>query len=149
VAPRFAIVWLLAAGAVLVVAGLTAIAAGTWFATWLYAQLPPVAIDARAVGGAATATGVGVSMIGALHLGAGILLGRGVRPALTPAVVLAATMAALTIGWGAAAVVSAASGNGPRAALVPAAMGLAVVAAGYGWAARGLIGLRERPGGRS
>lgn len=148
-APRFPVIWLLAAGVVLCGGGLTAVVVGTWLAPWLYGLLPPVTIDAGAVGGAATASGVALAMIGALHLVAGVLLGRGIGAALTPAVVLAATMAVLAIGWGVAAIVSAASGSGPAVALVQAGIGLGIVAAGYGWAARSLIGIRERPGGPS
>jgi hypothetical protein len=149
VAPRFAVVWLLAAGIVLLGGGLTAIVVGTWLASWLYGLLPPVTIDASAVGGAATASGTALVGIGALHVAGGILLRRGAGAALTPAVVLAATMGLLSIGWGVAALVSAASGGGPPGLLVPVGIGLGLVAAGYGWAARGLIGLREHPEGRS
>jgi hypothetical protein len=149
VAPRFPLAWLLTTGLILCAGGLAAIVVGTWLAAWLYGLLPPVIVDASAVGGAATASGVALAVIGALHVVAGVLLRRGVTAALTPAVVLAATMALLSIGWGAAALVSAASGGGPPAALVAGGIGLAVVAAGYGWAARGLIGIREPPRGPS
>lgn len=145
-APRFPIVWLLASGLALILGGLAAIVVGTWLATWLYGLLPPVIVDAKAVGGAATATGAALTLLGALHLACGALLGRGLQAVLAPAVVLAATMVLLSIGWGVAALVSAASGGGPPVLLVPAGIGLGLAAACYGWAARTLIGIRGGPG---
>ncbi|HEX6654610.1 MAG TPA: hypothetical protein VF153_00195 [Candidatus Limnocylindria bacterium] len=145
-APRFAVAWLFAAGAMLCAGGVATIVIGTYFTAWIYSLLPPLVIDAAAVGGAATASGIALLALGVLHLTAGVLVGRGTGAVLTPAVVLAATMVLLCIGWGAAALTSAASGGGPPALLLPAGIGLGAVAVGYGLAARGLIGLRKPPG---
>jgi hypothetical protein len=148
-APRFAVAWLFAAGLVLAAAGAGGIVAGTFFSAWLYGLLPPVIIDAAAVGGAATATGAALAGLGVLHLFGAALLWRGIGEVVTAAAVLAATMVLLCIGWGVAAIVSAGSGAGPAIGLVPAGIGLGLVAVGYGWTARGLISLRERPGART
>ena len=45
-------------------------------------------------------------------------------------------MGVLCIGWGAAALVSAVAGTGIRSGCCRRRMGLGLVAAGYGWAAR-------------
>jgi len=145
VASRFAVVWLLAAGAVLGITGLAGIVAGTYLSAWLYSLLPPLIIDAAAVGGAATASGAALVGLGIVHLAAGALVRRGMGGAITAAVVLAATMGVLCIGWGAAALVSAVAGSGPPVGLLPAGIGLGLVAAGYGWTAHALIGLRAPP----
>jgi hypothetical protein len=142
---RFAEAWLFAAGLVLAAGGLAGVVAGTFFAGWLYGLLPPVIIDAAAVGGAATATGSALAVLAVLHLLAAALLRRGVVAVRTPAVVLAMTMGLLCIGWGVAALVSAVAGGGPAAALVAAGIGLGAVAIGYGWVARSLAGQREPP----
>lgn len=119
--------------------------AGTQHAAWLYAQLPPLNIDVQAVGGAATASGGALLILAALHLAAAWLLLRSVTAATTAVVGLAAVMAALVIGWGVAAVVSALSGSGPADLLVPAGIGLGVVAVGYAGAARQVMARRHRP----
>jgi hypothetical protein len=145
-APRFAVAWLLGTGIVLAAGGIGGIVVGGFFSAWLYGLLPPVIIDAAAVGGAATASGAALLALAVLHLLGAALLWRGIREALSPAAVLAAAMLVLCIGWGVAAVVSAASGSGPAVTMVPAGIGLALVAIGYGWTARSLVRSRERPG---
>jgi hypothetical protein len=144
VAPRFPLIWLLISGVVLTGAGLVALVVGVWLAGWLYSLLPPLIIDADAVGGATAASGYVLTGLGMAHLASAQLLRRRVGRALLPIAVLCATMTLLAIGWGVAAFVSAASGGGPPAALVPAGIGLALVAGAYAWTARGVIGQRER-----
>lgn len=147
VAPRFATAWLLGAGALLLGSGVAGIIVGTWLPGWLYRMLPPVTIDVAAVGGAATASGVALLLLGTLHVGAATGLRRGQRSGalLTAVVVLAMTMAALCVGWGLAALVSVVAGDGPAGALVPAGIGLAAAAIGYGWTAAAVSRLREPP----
>src|SRR4029079_2827401 len=65
---RFAEAWLFAAGLVLACGGLAGSVAGTFFAGCLSGLLPPVIIDAAAVGGAATATGSALAVLAVLHL---------------------------------------------------------------------------------
>jgi hypothetical protein len=141
-----AVALLLVAGGVLAAGGLTALVIGLAFAAWLYSLLPPVLIDVAAVGGATTATGIVLLLLAVVH-GIGALALRRLEPrALTPVTVLCLTMLLLAIGWAVAAVVSAASGSGPALALLPAGIGLGVVAIGYGWIARRLIVIHQRPG---
>lgn len=145
--PRLATGLLLGAGLLLTAGGLVGIALGTFFAPWLYDQLPPVLIDTAAVGGAATALGVLLLGLAAAHLAAALGLIRGVAMLFTPAVVLCLAMAVLSLAWAVAALVSAAAGTGIPAAMLPASLALGLVAAAYGWAARRLISLRRSPSG--
>jgi len=143
--PRLATGLLLGAALLLTVTGLVGITLGLFFAPWLYDQLPPVLIDTEAVGGAATAIGVVLLGLAAAHLAAALGLIRGVALLHTPAVVLCVAMAVLSVAWAVAALVSAAAGTGIPAAMLPAALGLGLVAAAYGWAARRLIGGPRSP----
>ena len=52
-------------------------------------------------------------------------------------------MAALALGWSVAAVVSAASGSAPAVAMLPAGIGLALLAGAYGWATAVLMRARR------
>ena len=144
--PRLALTLLAVIGLVFAVAGISGVVVGVVYAAWLYSLLPPVLIDAPAVGGAATASGVLLLSLAGLHLLAVIGLVRRDGRALTPIVVLASSMSLLAIGWGVAALVSAASGSGPAAAMLPAGIGLGLVAVAYAWVARWAIGQRQPPG---
>ena len=143
--PRLATSLLLGATLLLTVAGLAGIVLGLFFAPWLYQQLPPVLIDTAAVGGAATAIGVLLLCLAAAHLAAALGLIRGIALLHTPAVVLCAAMAVLSIAWAVAALVSAAAGTGIPAAMLPAAAALGLVAGAYGWCARRLMGVPRSP----
>jgi len=136
---------LLGAGLLLGLGGLVAICLGLFFAPWVYDQLPPLQIDAAAVGGATTAIGVALLALGGAHLAAAVGLMRGVAVLHTPAVVLSLAMAVLAIAWAVAAVVSAAAGTGIPAAMLPAAVVLGIVAAAYLWVALTLIGRPRSP----
>lgn len=140
-----AVVLLLLAGGLLAAAGAVGLVIGLVFAAWLYSLLPPLQIDAAAVGGATTATGVLLLLLGLAHGLAALALRRREPAALTPVAVLCVTMSLLAIGWATAALVSAASGSGPAVAMLPAGIGLGAVAVGYGWIARRLIGMRQPP----
>ena len=141
--PRLATGLLLGAALLLTAAGLVGIVLGLFFAPWLCDQLPPVLIDTAAVGGAATALGVLLLGLAAAHLAAALGLIRGLPMLYTPAVVLCMAMAALSVAWAVAALVSAAAGTGIPAAMLPAALTLGLVAAAYGWAARRLLSVRR------
>jgi hypothetical protein len=149
VRPTFAVAWLTVAGLLLAIAGAAAVVIGTWHSAWLYSLLPPLLIDANAVGGAATASGGALLILGTLHVSTAALAKRGVAVAATAVVVLAALMALLCVGWGVAAVVSALSGSGPAIALLPAGVGLTGAATGYVWTAREVMARRELDRGRS
>ena len=143
--PRLVSGFFFGAGLLLTAAGLVGIALGLFFAPWLYDQLPPVLIDTAAVGGAATALGVLLLGLAAAHVAAGLGLIRGVAMVHTPAVVLCLAMAALSVAWAVAALVSAAAGTGIPAAMLPASIALGLVAAAYAWVARRLISLPRSP----
>ena len=147
--PRLAVLLLAVIACLMAVAGVAGVVVGVVYAAWLYSLLPPVLIDVAAVGGAATASGIVLLMLAGIHGLGAIGLARREARALTPVAVLAAAMSLLTIGWAAAALVSAASGSGPAAAMLPAGVGLGLLALAYAWVARWVIGQRQPPGGRS
>jgi hypothetical protein len=131
------IAWLGVAGAALLaaVAGRDA----------LLGALPPLAIDADALGGALTAVAVASAGIGALHAWlVGALAGRDRRP-LTVGTLLACVLTAVFVALAAASAASAIreTAIGPWLWLGCAAS--AAVAIGYAWSAADLIGqLRSR-----
>jgi len=73
---------------------------------WLLARLPPLAIDADALGGALTAMAVAMLMVGATHIVLLIGLARGARWARSAGALVASALAAVLLGLGAAAVSS-------------------------------------------
>ena len=137
---------LLAAGVILSLAGITAAAVG-WLNPHLISdQLPPeAAVDAPAVGGAAVALGVAILLLGQVHVLVAAALRRGVGVARTAAVVLAATMAMLSLGFAVAALVSIASGAAPAVLMLPATIGLAAAVIAYGATTAAIIGARVGP----
>ena len=74
---------------------------------WLLSSLPPLAIDADALGGALIAVAMVVVAIGLAHLGVLIGLARGWRWVRSAGALLAAVLAAALLGLVAAAVSSA------------------------------------------
>jgi hypothetical protein len=133
------------AGLILVLLGAAALFVGLTLAERLYALLPPVTIDAAAVGGATVAFGVASALLGMAHGVLALGLRRAVPTATVPAIVLCATMAVVSVGWAVAALVSAASGSAPAAAMLAAGIGLLLVALAYGWAGAVLMRLRRKP----
>lgn len=94
-----AVVWLLA--------GIGGMGLAVFGRAWLLSRLPPLAIDADALGGALTAMALVVSAIGVAHLGVLVGLGRGWRWVWSAGALLAAILAAVLLGLAAAAVSSA------------------------------------------
>jgi hypothetical protein len=133
------------AGLGLLLLGAAGIFAGLTLAERIYALLPPVTIDAAAVGGAAVAFGVTAALLGIAHGVLALGLRRGLPVATVPSIVLCATMAVVALGWAIAALVSAASGAAPPAAMLAAGIGLGLVAGAYGWVGASLMELRQRP----
>src|SRR5574338_289085 len=131
-------------GLALLAFGALSAAVGLWFSDWLLAQLPPVTIDASAVGGAAFALGVSAAMLGAVHILMALLLARAGNRVAVAGVVLTASMAVLAVAWASAALVSAASGSAPVAQMLPAGIGLLVLAVAYAWATADLVRVRRR-----
>jgi hypothetical protein len=123
---------LLLGGFVLILVGAAAVSVGLFNPGLVSSQLPPDAeVDAPAVGGAAVALGTAITLLGLLHLVTALALRLGIGIASTGAVVLAATMAVLSLGFAVAAVVSIASGAAPALYMVPAAVALGAALIGY------------------
>jgi hypothetical protein len=138
--------FLVVAGVILVLAGAAAIAVGVVNPGLISSQLPPDAeVDAPAVGGAAVALGAATVFLGVLHVATAIALRLGIGIATTGAVVLASTMAILSLGFAIAALVSIASGAAPAIYMVPAAVGLGAAAIGYAAVTAAVIGARREP----
>jgi hypothetical protein len=135
---------LASAGVLLLLICAAGVVAGLLFAERLFGLLPPVTIDAAAVGGATVALGIATGLLGVIHLALAVALRQGVHVAAVPSIVLCAAMAVLALAWAVAALVSAASGSAPAVAMLAAGIGLALVAAAYAWAGGVLIGLRGR-----
>lgn len=74
---------------------------------WLLSSLPPLAIDADALGGALTAMGLVIVAVGLAHLGVLIGLARGWPWVRSAGALLASVLAAVLLGLVAAAVSSA------------------------------------------
>ena len=92
--------FLVVAGTILILAGGAAIAVGLLNPALISSQLPPDAeVDAPAVGGAAVALGTATVFVGVAHLAIAVALRLGVGIAATGAVVLASTMAVLSLGF--------------------------------------------------
>jgi hypothetical protein len=144
-ARRAAVLLLEVIGALLALAGVAGVLAGVLFAEWLHSRLPPVLIDAPAVGGAATASGVVLLILAGLHALGAIGLARSDQRSLTPVAALAAAMSLLALGWAVAALVTAASGSGPPALMLPAGIGLGLLAVAYALLVRWIIGRRQPP----
>lgn len=138
-----ALVWLVAAGAALVLA-LTGI-------DWLLGLLPPLTIDADAVRGAIVTMAVAAALVGGAH--GLVLLGLrgGRRWGSTLAILLVAMLAVLLFALGVAAVTSVAADDSTAAWLLPAAGCACVAAAAYAVALVRLVADRRSasvpPGG--
>jgi hypothetical protein len=144
--PGLVVALLLAGGIVLCLAGAAAAAVGWLNPRLISDQLPPDAvIDAPAVGGAAVALGSAIVMLGLVHLVVAVALRRGIGVAPTAAVVLSATMAALSLGFAVSALVSIASGAAPAVLMLPAAIGLGGAIIAYGATTVAIIGARMGP----
>lgn len=145
---RVPVLLLLGVGLLLLVVSAAGIYAGLSLAERIYALLPPITADAAAIGGAAMALGLASLLAGLLHAGMAVVLARGRgasrEATLVAAIALCAVMGVLAIGWSVAALVSAASGSAPADAMLPAGIGLLVLAGLYAWAATVLAHLRRR-----
>jgi hypothetical protein len=99
----------------------------------LLALLPPLAIDADAVGGAALAVSLALALAAAAHLAILLALQRGLRLAWTAGLLLCGLGVAVTIGLMGSAFASAAAE--PSMALPLVAAGAAALVASFGYAA--------------
>ena len=119
--------------------GLAAMSLGTFASEWLLSLLPPLVIDAPALGGGVTALGVGLLAVGLTHAAVGAGLRRGVRWGVPGAVLLTGIMAVGLLALAAAGVSSAFAQPASAVALWAAGGLAAVAAAAYGWSAVSLV----------
>lgn len=119
--------------------GLGGIALGIAGAEWLYAQLPPILIDAAALGGGVTAIGVSLLAVGLAHVVVLAGLRRDQRWARSAALLLAATLGIALVALAAAAATSAVTFPPLAPALLAAALAALIGAAGYAWCAAWLV----------
>ena len=130
------------AGLLLLLAGGAGIFAGLVLAERIHALLPAeITSDAAAIGGAAMALGAALLLLGVAHIGLGAAVRRG--RLLVAAIVACGLMAAVALGWAVAALVSAAAGSAPAAGMLPAAIGLGLLALAYSWSAALLMERRS------
>jgi hypothetical protein len=99
----------------------------------LLALLPPLAIDADAVGGAALTVSLALALAALAHLAVLLALQRGLRLAWTAGLLLCGLAVAVTIGLMGSAFASAAAE--PSMALPLVAAGAAALVASFGYAA--------------
>jgi hypothetical protein len=128
----FAVIW-----------GIAALAAGLVAAFGverLLAMLPPLAVDADAVGGAIVAVSLALAIAAAAHLGVLLALNRGLRVAWTAGLLLSGLGVAVTIGLMGSAFASAAAQPSAAIPLVAAGMGCFVASFGYAGAVAWFIG---------
>jgi len=130
--PRFARILLLAGGGLLVAGGIAGLVAGAAVPDRLYALLPPLVIDAAAVGGATVALSAAILVGGAVELSVGFRLGRAPWAASAALIVLAVT-GALLLAIGVALLTEVAAGA--SAWLAVPGMVLVATAAAHGVAA--------------
>jgi hypothetical protein len=132
-------------GAMLCVAGAVGRAAALTQADAIRQQLPDVAVDAAAVGGAAAALSSAVLALGVVHLLLAGALRRGVAWSVTAGIVVGHIVGGLVLALAAAAWVLFADGAGAVALI--GGIGLVLAAAAYGVVVVWLIGLKRRSEG--
>ena len=116
-------------------AGGTAVVLGAAGTDLLLSLLPPLAIDADALGGALTAMALTLVAIGAAHLLVVAGLGRGRRWALSAGALLASVLAVVSVGLAATAAASSFRDTNYALPLAGAALVAALSATGYAIAA--------------
>ena len=122
-------------GLAFVLAGVTGVAIGTWAAAWLRESLPAVRAEPRVVGGAASAIGALLALVGGGHLIVAVRLDRPAGALRAPAVVGALTLAFVAL-VGLATVAVTLAREASAAALwltVPAFVGGAILYLRLGW----------------
>ena len=144
--PGLPVLVLTGAGLLLLLAGGAGIFAGLVLAERIHGLLPAeITSDAAAIGGAAMALGAALLLLGVAHVGLGAAVRHG--RLLVAAIVTCTVMAAIALGWALAALVSAAAGDTLAAGMLPAGIGLGVLAFGYAWSAALLMERRREDRG--
>jgi len=133
-------------GTAALVSGALLIGLGLFAGAWLHALLPPLVIDARAVGGAAFALGIFAAAAGVVQLATAAWVGREGRWVTASAAVLAGIFASLLVACAVAAATEAARGG--SAWFLGGTLALLIAATAYGAAAWGLSRASVRTPGR-
>jgi hypothetical protein len=121
------------------VAALVALAVALVGAERLLAALPPLAIDADAIRGAAVAVAIGLGASAAVHVAVLVFLRAGRRIAWSAAVLVCGLVGATFVGLAASAFTSAAAEPAGALPLIGAGVAASIVAAGYLAAAVGFV----------
>lgn len=132
----FARLVLAVGGTAMLIGGLALAALGLFAGPWLRSLLPPVVIDAQAVGGAAFALGVFFALAGAAQIVAAASIARGGRWVAASAAVIAALLASLLAACAVAAATEAARGGSLW--FLAGSLALMAAALSYGGGAWGL-----------
>jgi len=101
----------------------------------LLSLLPPLAIDADALGGAVTAVALALVAVGVVHLGVLVGLGQGQRWAMSAGALLSSVLAVVSLALAAAAVSSALRAADYALPLIGAASLAFVATAAYAFVA--------------
>ena len=144
-APGVALLFLAAAGVLLLVVGAAMVVGGIAIPELIRAQIPDAAlVDSAEVGGAMVALGGLSAILGVAHLTVIPLVRRGQPIVIVAGITVSATLAVLAAASAAGALVALASASGSAATMIPAAIGLLLVASAYAWLGAVLIGVRNR-----
>lgn len=144
-APGAALLLVGAAGILLLAGGASLVWAGVAIPDLIRAQIPGAApVDSAAVGGAMVALGGLALLAGVAHLLLIPGLRRGGSTAVVAGIMGAATLCMVAIGSGVGALVALAASAASAATMVPAAIGLSLAGAAYGWLAVVLARVRGR-----
>jgi len=144
-APGAALLALAAAGILLLLGGAALVWAGVAIPDLVRAQIPGAApVDSAAVGGAMVALGGLAVLTGIAHLLLIPGIGRTRPTAVVAGIMGAATLCVVAIASGVGALVALAASAADAATMVPAAIGLSLVGAAYGWLAMVLVRVRNR-----
>lgn len=134
-----AVAILLAGAVAWMVVGLAAVSVGTLASAWLHSQLPPLVIDAAALGGGVTALGIGLVLVGVTHGVVRAGLRRAYRWGAPAAVLLTGVMAAGLLALAAAGISSAFALPASALALSAAGALAGVASAAYAWCTVSLV----------
>jgi len=144
-APGVALLFLAAAGILLLLVAAAMIWGGIAIPDLVRAQIPDAAlVDSAEVGGAMVALGGLAGILGIVHLAAIPALRRGQPVVVIAGIMVSATLAVLAAASATGALVALASASGSVQTMLPAAIGLVLVAGAYGWLGAVLIGVRNR-----
>jgi hypothetical protein len=143
-APGVALLFLAAAGVLLLLVGAAMVVGGITIPDLVRAQIPDAAlVDSAEVGGAMVALGGLSAILGLVHLAAIPAVRRGQPIVVVAGITISATLSVLAAASAAGALVALASASGSAATMIPAAIGLLLVALAYAWLGAVLAAVRN------